>query len=87
MEHTWQLDHLPQLELSNLEGGDVVLCSSFRNGEPNLAELEAERYGLGILWARNKDNRADKGRCTVSDLMLVCSSEKECTALAELSQG
>ena len=51
------------------------------------AELEAERYGLGILWARNKDNRADKGRCTVSDLMLVCSSEKECTALAELSQG
>ena len=51
------------------------------------SELEAERYGLGILWARNKDNRADKGRCTVSDLMLVCSSEKECTALAELSQG
>jgi uncharacterized protein (TIGR02444 family) len=51
------------------------------------AELEAERYGLGILWARNKDNRADKGRCTVSDLMLICSSEKECTALAELSQG
>jgi hypothetical protein len=46
MEHTWQVNHLPQLELSNLEGGDVVVCSSFRNGEPILAELEAERISF-----------------------------------------
>ena len=51
------------------------------------AELEAERYGLGILWARNKDNPADKGRCVSSDLMLVCNSKKECKALADLVRG
>ncbi len=51
------------------------------------AELEAERYGLGILWSKNKDNPADKGRCVSSDLMLVCSSEKECKALADLARG
>ncbi|KZZ00021.1 MAG: TIGR02444 family protein [Pseudomonadota bacterium] len=51
------------------------------------AELEAERYGLGILWARNKDNPADKGRCVSSDLMLICNNEKECKALADLVRG
>ena len=51
------------------------------------AELEAERYGLGILWSKNKDNQADKSRCLASDLMLVCSSEKECKALVDLARG
>ncbi|MEE3161285.1 MAG: DUF2390 domain-containing protein, partial [Pseudomonadota bacterium] len=51
------------------------------------AELEAERYGLGILWSKNKDNPADKGRCVSSDLMLVCNSKKECKALADLVRG
>jgi hypothetical protein len=46
MEHTWQVDHLPKLELSNADGGDVVVCTSFRNEEPILPELEPERISF-----------------------------------------
>jgi hypothetical protein len=46
MEHTSQVDHLPKLELSNPDGGDVVVCTSFRNEEPILPELEPERISF-----------------------------------------
>jgi hypothetical protein len=46
MEHTWQVDHLPKLELSNPDAGDVVVCTSNQNGGLILPELEPERISF-----------------------------------------
>jgi hypothetical protein len=46
MEHTWQSDHLPKLEISNLEAGDVAVCGSFEKHAPILPKLDRSRVGF-----------------------------------------
>jgi thymidylate synthase len=46
MEHTWQSDHLPKLEVANLEAGDVAVCGSFAEGAPILSEVDPDRVGF-----------------------------------------
>ncbi|WP_369985297.1 TIGR02444 family protein [Thalassolituus sp.] len=50
------------------------------------AELEAERYGLGLLWTVLKDSPAASENCGIQGLMLICNSEKECRELLQLAQ-
>jgi hypothetical protein len=38
VEHTWQSNHLPKLEVSNLETGDIAVCGSFAKREPILPQ-------------------------------------------------
>lgn len=45
MEHTWQSAHLPRLELSDPERGDVVVCAA-PGGAPLLPALGAERVAF-----------------------------------------
>ncbi|MBW2288696.1 MAG: hypothetical protein JRG80_07950 [Deltaproteobacteria bacterium] len=46
MEHSWQSDHLPKLEVSNLETGDVAVCGSFAEAGPILSELDRDRVAF-----------------------------------------
>jgi hypothetical protein len=46
MVHTWQANHLPKLDVANIDVGDVVLCGAFRSGAPILTELDMERVGF-----------------------------------------
>jgi thymidylate synthase len=46
MEHSWQSDHLPKLEVSNLETGDVAVCGSFAEAGPILTELDRDRVAF-----------------------------------------
>ncbi len=46
MEHSWQSDHLPKLEVSNLETGDVAVCGSFAEAGPILTELDRNRVAF-----------------------------------------
>ncbi|MBT4520244.1 MAG: hypothetical protein HOC23_09580 [Halieaceae bacterium] len=43
MEHTWQTDFLPKLAISNLEKGDVAICSLSDNPTGILPLLEPQR--------------------------------------------
>jgi thymidylate synthase len=43
MEHTWQSNHLPKLEIANLEKGDIAVCGSFATHTPILPALDADR--------------------------------------------
>jgi len=49
------------------------------------AELEAERYGLGLLWSALKDCEAASDVCGMNNLVLCCSSDKECSELIRLA--
>jgi thymidylate synthase len=46
LEHTWETVHLPKLEVSNLERGDVALCGSFEDQTALLPELDRDRIGF-----------------------------------------
>ena len=47
MEHTWQSDHLPKLEVSNLEAGDVAVCGSFsKMPRDHVPELDRDRVAF-----------------------------------------
>lgn len=46
MEHTWEPDHLPRLEVRNLEKGDVALCGSLAGQAATLPGLDRERVAL-----------------------------------------
>jgi hypothetical protein len=43
MQHTWQSNHLPKLEASNLETGDIAVCGSFASSAPILEALDGDR--------------------------------------------
>lgn len=55
MEHTWQTDHLPKLEVANLESGDVAVCGSFARRAAMLSELDADR----VAFVAPLDSRSD----------------------------
>lgn len=55
MEHTWQSDHLPKLEVSNLEAGDVAVCGAFASDDAILPELDPDR----VAFAAPLDSRSD----------------------------
>jgi hypothetical protein len=55
VEHTWQSNHLPKLEVSNLETGDIAVCGSFAKREPILPQLEEGR----IAFVAPLDSRSD----------------------------
>lgn len=55
MDPTWQATHLPHLELSNLEAGDVALSGSLRTGGAILPELEGERVAFVAPLASRSD--------------------------------
>jgi len=55
MEHTWQSHHLPRLETSNLEKGDVVVCGSIGERAPHLAGLDPDR----VAFVAPLDSRSD----------------------------
>jgi thymidylate synthase len=46
MEQSWQSDHLPKLEVGNLEAGDVAVCGNFADRAPILSELDADRIAF-----------------------------------------
>jgi hypothetical protein len=46
MEHTWEANHLPRLETSNLEAGDVAICGSFENRARILPDVDSSRIGF-----------------------------------------
>jgi len=55
MVHTWQSDHLPKLQLSNLEAGDVAVCGSLGEHGSLVAELDADR----VSFVAPLDSRSD----------------------------
>jgi thymidylate synthase len=55
MEHTWQSDHLPKLEVGNLEAGDVAVCGSFAGDAMILPELDRNRVGFVAPLASRSD--------------------------------
>ena len=55
MAQTWQSDHLPKLEVSNLEEGDVAICSSCPGRDPILPELDEARIGFVAPLASRSD--------------------------------
>ena len=55
MEHTWQASHLPKLEVSNLETGDVAVCGAFAKPTPILHELDASRVRFVAPLASRSD--------------------------------
>ena len=55
MEHTWRSDHLPKLEVSNLETGDVAVCGSFATRDPILPQLDGDR----VAFVAPLDSRSD----------------------------
>jgi hypothetical protein len=55
MQHTWQSDHLPNLEVSNLEAGDVAVCGSFAKRAPILPQLDEHR----VSFVAPLDSRSD----------------------------
>jgi thymidylate synthase len=46
MEHTWQSNHLPRLELFNIDAGDVAVCGSTASGSPVLPQLDEDRVAF-----------------------------------------
>jgi hypothetical protein len=46
MEHTWLSYHLPKLEVSNLDSGDVAVCGSFAKHAPILPHVDADRVAF-----------------------------------------
>lgn len=46
MEHTWQSNHLPKLEVSEPKTGDVAVCGFFAARGPLLPELDAARVAF-----------------------------------------
>jgi thymidylate synthase len=55
MEHTWQINHLPKLRVTNLEAGDVAVCGSFAECAPMLPDLDDER----VAFVAPLDSRSD----------------------------
>ncbi len=59
MEHDWQKDHLPKLEVSNLDAGDIAVCGSFAGHAAILPlllpELDEERIGFAAPLASRSD--------------------------------
>jgi hypothetical protein len=46
MEHTWPANHLPKLEPSKLETGDVAVCGAFADRAPLLAKFDEDRVSF-----------------------------------------
>ena len=46
MEHTWQTHHLPKLEVSDIESGDVALCGSLPADSLGGTQLPADRIAF-----------------------------------------
>ena len=46
MNHSWQSDHLPKLEVADLEAGDIALCGSFAARAMILSELDQDRVAF-----------------------------------------
>jgi thymidylate synthase len=55
MEHTWQSNHLPKLELSSIETGDVAVCGSSLTDSPHLADLAEDRVAFVAPLASRSD--------------------------------
>jgi thymidylate synthase len=55
MEHTWQSEHLPKLEVSNLEAGDVAVCGAFAKPASILHDLDESRVGFVTPLASRSD--------------------------------
>jgi thymidylate synthase len=46
MEHTWQSNHLPQVEISRIGAGDVAICGSAPSRTPLLPQLGTDRVAF-----------------------------------------
>jgi thymidylate synthase len=55
MEHTWQSDHLPKLDVANLEAGDVAVCGSFSKIPEIMSELDRDRVAFAAPLGSRSD--------------------------------
>jgi hypothetical protein len=55
VEHTWHLHHLPKLEASNLESGDVAVCGSFAKPAQILGHLDGDRVAFAAPLSSRSD--------------------------------
>lgn len=88
MEHTWQTDHLPKLEVANLESGDVAVCGSFARRAAMLSELDADRVAfVAPLGSRSDLEWLLRGLRLHSSIrqLVICGDDQRATGEALLA--
>lgn len=88
MEHTWQTDYLPKLEVSNLETGDVALCGSLGCQASVLSSFAGDRLGfIAPLRSRSELEWLLRGLLLYPNIrqLVICGDDETATGEALLA--